>query len=146
VLILQVIEEPEAFGGKVFTDDCHPEIASVLASVFVGQAEAVKASFVCSAAGFSEQVFPFFAWGAAGVPVGSGVLTAVIEEAFVVVLGLERLDFTVDKGIQVDEVLAEALGDVEVHCSYKVGVKCTVVSRYSNVFGLSKVLMINEYI
>ena len=115
-----------------------------LAAVFGGQGEAVEASFVCSAAGFSEYVFPFFAWGAAGVRVGSGVLAAVVEEAFVVVLGLEGSDFTVNEGVEVEEVLGEFLGDVEVHFSCVIGVKCSLVSRYSNVF-VSKVLMINGY-
>ena len=86
MFILQVIEETEASCGEVFADHGHPEIASVLAAILGGEGEA---SLVCSAAGFSKLVFPFFARSAAGVPVGSGMLAAVVEEAFVVILGLE---------------------------------------------------------
>jgi hypothetical protein len=76
-----------------------------LAAVFGGEGEAVEAILVCSAAGLSKQVFPFSAWGAAGIPVGSRMLAAVVEKAFVVVLGLEGRNFTVDEGVEVKEIL-----------------------------------------
>ena len=52
---------------------------------------------------------------AAALPVGAGVLTAVIEEPDVVVLLLERLDLALDEVVQLPEVGDEIRWEVEVH-------------------------------
>jgi len=52
----------------------------------------------------------------AAIPVGPGVLPAVVEEANVVVFLLEWLDLRLDEGINLVEEFPDVLGDFEVHC------------------------------
>ena len=86
VLVLQVVVEAEALAGQVLADDGHPEVGAVLAAVLLGEGVAVVAGGVGPAAHLAEQRLPLLVGQAAALPVGAGVLAAVVEEAVVVVL------------------------------------------------------------
>jgi nucleoid DNA-binding protein len=120
MLILQVIEQPQSFTSEMFSDHGHPEVCSaagvfILAAKLFGEAEAVEASFVGKLLAFDEEIFPFVAWETAFIPVGARVFAAMVEEAVVVVLTLEGVDFVLDELVEAVEVGLEIGGDVEVH-------------------------------
>src|SRR5262249_53984007 len=75
----------------------------------------VVAGGVGPAAHLGQEQLPLFVRQSAAVPIGSRVLPPVVEEALVVVLGLERLDLALDEVVQLAEVVDELLGEVEVH-------------------------------
>ena len=69
-----------------------PRLRALLAAVLLRERVAVVAGVVGAAAHLAEQRLPLLVGQAAALPVGAGVLPAVVEEAVVVVLRLERLD------------------------------------------------------
>ena len=86
VLVLQVVVQAEALGGEVLADDRHPEVRAVLAAVLLRERVAVVAGLVGQPTGLAEQRLPLVVRQAAAIPVGAGVLPAVVEEPDVVVL------------------------------------------------------------
>src|SRR5262249_30980232 len=96
-------------------DDRHGEVADVLATELFRQGEAQEASPVGALAHLAQQVFPLLARKAAMLEIGPRPLAAVIEEAVVVVLLLERDDFLLDEGVDVDEQLLDVFRNAEVH-------------------------------
>ena len=120
VLVLQVVEQAQAFGGKMFADHGHPQVApaavlAVLPAILLWQGQAVEACFVREPARLGQQILPFLSWQAAGVPVCACVFAAVVEEAVVVVFVLQWEDGAFDEGIQVGEIFFEVVRDREVH-------------------------------
>ena len=93
----------------------HPEVAAVLAAVLARQREAQVAGAIGAPLGFGQQRLPFGARQTAAVEVGARPLPAVIEEAFVVVLGLERLDLAVDERIEFAEIGHQFGGQGKIH-------------------------------
>lgn len=121
VLVLQIVEETEAFGGEVLADYGHPEVCTAsggvgAAAVLCGECSSVEAGGVGEGAGFGQEGFPRGMWEAAGVPVGAGVFAAVVEEAVVIVFVLEGEDLGGDEGVEGGEEGFEGGGDGEVHC------------------------------
>ena len=117
VLVLQVVVQAEALGGEVLADHGHAEVGPVLAAVLLRERVAVVAGGVGPPAGLAEQRLPLLVGQPAAVPVGAGVLPAVVEEADVVVLLLERLDLAFDELVELGEVGDEVGWQVEVHVS-----------------------------
>ncbi len=66
-------------------------------------------------AGLGQQILPILAGQPAALPVGAGVLAAVVEEADVVVLLLQGLDLPHDECVQLFEVARQLFRDVEIH-------------------------------
>jgi hypothetical protein len=66
-------------------------------------------------AGLGQQLLPLLAGQALVVPVGAGVLAAVVEEPLVVVLRLQRLDLVIDEAVELVQIVLDVLGNVEVH-------------------------------
>jgi hypothetical protein len=114
-LVLQVVVEPEPPAGEVLPDHGHAEVGAVLAAVLLRERVPVMAGDVSPPTHLGEQRLPVFVRQAAPVPVRPGVLTPVVEEPLVVVLGLERLDLPLDEVVQLAEVVDEVLREVEVH-------------------------------
>ena len=110
MLVLQVVVQPEALAGEVLADHRHPEVRALLAAVLLRERVAVVAGRVGAPARLAQQRLPLLVRQAAAVPVGAGVLAAVVEEADVVVLLLERLDLTLDELVELDEVLRQIRG------------------------------------
>jgi hypothetical protein len=74
-----------------------------------------------------EQLLPLLVGQAAAVPVGAGVLAAVVEEADVVVRLLERLDLALDEVVEDLQVVGQFGVEIEVHArclSSSVAVRC----------------------
>ncbi len=115
MLVLQVVEQARPLGCQVFADDCHPEVAAVLAAVLFGQREAPEAGGVGATYAFGEEGFPVWVRKATVGPVGTGVFAPVVEEAVVVVRVLEGGYGGVDKGVKRVEVLDKVRGKVEIH-------------------------------
>lgn len=115
MLVLQVVEQAQPFGGQVFADDRHPEVAAVLAAVSFGQREAPEAGGVGATYAFGEEGFPVWVRKATVGPVGTGVFAPVVEEAVVVVRVLEGGYGGVGKGVKRVKVLDEVRGKVEIH-------------------------------
>ena len=110
MLVLQVVEQAQALARQVVADHRHPQVAAAVAAKFLGQAETVEAGLVGQGLGLFEQVLPLGARQAAVVEIGAGPFTAVVEEALVVVLGLQRLDLGVDEGIEPGQVVDQFSG------------------------------------
>ena len=72
--------------GEVLADDRHPEVGALLPAVLLRERVAVVTGGVGAAAGLAEQGLPLLVRQAAAVPVGTGVLAAMVEEPDVVVL------------------------------------------------------------
>ena len=96
--------QAEALGGEVLADHRHAEVGAVLAAVRLGERVAVVAGVVGAAACLAQQRLPLLVGQAAAIPVGAGVLAAMVEEADVVVLLLERLDLPLDEVVELAEV------------------------------------------
>ena len=100
---------PRPLRGEVLADDGHAEVRAVLAAVLLRERVAVVAGGVGPAAGLAQQRLPLLVRQAAALPVGAGVLAAVVEEADVVVLLLERLDLALDEVVELVEVVGQIL-------------------------------------
>ena len=81
----------------------------------LGQAEAQVARLVGAALHLGEQLLPFVARLAVIVPVGAGMLAAMVEEADVVVLALQRPDLALDELVQLAQIGRDLRGNVEIH-------------------------------
>ena len=90
VLVLKIAVQAEALAGQMLADHRHAEVGPVPAAVFLRERVPVVAGRVGPPPGLREQRLPVAAGQPAAVPVGSGVLPAVVEEPDVVVLLLER--------------------------------------------------------
>ena len=107
--------QPEALRREVLADDRHPEVRAVPAAVLLREGVAVVPGLVGQPPGLAEQLLPLLVRQAAALPVGAGVLPAVVEEPDVVVLVLQRLDHRLDELVQLLEVGSEIRRQVEVH-------------------------------
>jgi len=121
VLVLEIAVQAEALAGQVLADDRHAEVGPVPAAVFLRERIPVVAGRVGPPPGLGEQRLPVAAGQPAAVPVGSGVLPAVVEEPDVVVLLLERLDLALDELVEFFQVLPQVLGQIEVHVLVSFG-------------------------
>src|SRR5690242_10675733 len=117
VLVLQVAVQAEALARQVLADHRHAQVGAVPAAVLLREGVPEVAGSVGPAARLGEQFLPLPTGQAAAVPVGPGVLPAVVEEPFVVVLLLERLDLALDELVEFGQVVAQVLGEGEVHGS-----------------------------
>ena len=100
VLVLQVVVQSEPLRREVLADHGHAEVRAVLPAVLLRERVAVVAGRVGPPAGLGEQRLPLLVRQAAAIPVGAGVLAAVVEEADVVVGLLERLDLPLDEVVE----------------------------------------------
>src|SRR6185436_9734623 len=62
-----------------------------------------------------QQLLPFMARLAVIVPVGAGMLAAMVEEADVVVLAFERSDLALDELVELAQVGRDVGGNLEIH-------------------------------
>ena len=117
MLVLQIAVQTQAPPGQMLPYHRHAQVGAVLAAVLHGEWVAVVAGSVRPVARLGEQFFPFVEGQTAGVPVRPGVFAAMVEEPFVVVLLLERLDLAFDELVEFRQVVAQVLGEGEVHGS-----------------------------
>ena len=114
-LVLQVVVKSETFRGEMVADHRHAEICAVLAAIFFRQRISQMAGLVGALSHFDEKHLPVMPGQALIVPVGARMFAAMIEEALIVVGGLQGLDFSIDKIIEHGEIIGNLAGDGEVH-------------------------------
>ena len=71
-----------------------------LAAILLGPSEAEEACFVREVAGLLQKFLPIMGRETTIVPLGTGRLPSMVEEAVVVVRMLERKDLLVDESIE----------------------------------------------
>ena len=114
-LVLQVVVQAEPLVGEMLADDRHGEVGAFLAAQLLGQGEAQMARFVGAAAHLGQKRLPFMPRLAVIVPVGAGMLAAMVEEADIVVLALERPDLALDESVELNQIRRDVGGNVEIH-------------------------------
>ena len=103
VFVLQIVEKAQPFPGQMFPDHSHPQVTPAAAfELFCppysrGRLKRKKPALSARRFACAEEFLPFLAWQAAFLEVGACVFPAVVEEAVVVVLVLERGDLVVDE-------------------------------------------------
>ena len=137
VLVLQVVVQSESLRRQVLADHRHPEVGAVSPAELLREGVAVVPGGVGKPAGLAEQRLPLLVGQAAALPVGAGVLPAVVEEADVVVLLLERTDLPLDEVVELVEVRGKVLGQFEVHG----GVRSADPTIVAGPVGLAQVLL-----
>ena len=102
---------PRPLRGEVLADDRHAEVGALLAAVLLRERVAVVPGLVGDAAApRRSSCLPLLVRQPAALPVGARVLAAVVEEADVVVLLLERLDLALDEVVELGEVVDRSSG------------------------------------
>ncbi len=124
MLVLQIAVQAEALAGEVLADHGHAEVGAVLAAELFREGIAVVARGVGETAGLVQQQFPLLVGQTTALPVGARVLSPVVEEADVVVLLLERFDLALDEVVQLEEVVGQVLGNLEVHARNLCACRC----------------------
>ena len=114
-LVLQVVVQAEPLVSEMLADDRHGEVRAVLAAQLLRKTEAQMPRLVGAAAHLGQQGFPFVARLAVIVPVGTGVLAAMVEEADIVVLALQRPDLAFDEFVELPQIGRDLRGNVEIH-------------------------------
>jgi hypothetical protein len=104
VLVLQIIVQAEAFGGKMLANDRHPQVGAVLAAVARRNRKAQMACSIGEVFGLAQQRFPFVPRQAAMIEIGPRPFAAMIEEADVVVGRFQRLDLARDEAVEFVEI------------------------------------------
>ena len=104
MLVLQIVVQAKALGGKMLADHGHPEIGAVLAAIALRDREAQMPGGVGEILHLAQQRFPFMPRQAAIVEIGARPFAAMIEEADVVVGLLDRLDLARDEAIEFVEI------------------------------------------
>ncbi len=110
VFVLKVVVQTQTLGGEMLADHGHGQIGAVLAAKLLGQGKTQVTGLVGALLGFGQQFFPLVARQAAIVIVGACPFTAMVEEALVVVLRLQRNDFGLDEGIQFGQIVGDLCG------------------------------------
>ena len=114
-LVLQVVVQAEPLVGQMLADDRHGEVGPVLAAQRLRQAEAQMPGLVGAALHLGEQLLPLVPRLAVIVPVGARMLAAMVEEADIVVLALQRPDLALDELVELSDVGRDVRGNVEIH-------------------------------
>ena len=96
VFVLKIVMQAKAFGGKVFADDGHGQMAAAAAAIFFGPGKAVMPGGVGRFHRLRQQCLPLRARQAVIVPIGARMLAPMIEEARIVIARLQRRDDGLD--------------------------------------------------
>ena len=112
-LVLQVVVQPETLVRQVFPDDRHVDVASVAAAELRGQTVAQPACRVGAPSHLAEQVLPLPLRDAPVVPVGAGVLAAMVE--VLDVLPFQRFDLGLDERVHLGQQARKVLGESKIH-------------------------------
>ena len=115
--VLQVVVQAETATGEVLTHDRHGQVGAVAAPEASRELVAQKAGGIGFASHAAEQRFPLGIRETIAIPVSASVLASVVEEADVVVLGLDRNDHIVDERVALIEQRLDIGWDREVHCA-----------------------------
>ena len=115
VFVLQIIVQAQALGGELVADHRHPQVAAVLAAIFLRRRKPPVAGLVGPHAGFAQQQFPFAPWQPTVFEIGARPFAAMIEETDIVVLLLQWLDLGFDEGVKLGQIGNQIGGQREIH-------------------------------
>jgi hypothetical protein len=104
MLVLEVVVQPETFGGEMLADHRHPEVGTILAAILPRHREAQVTGRICKILRLAEQRFPFMPRQAAILEIGARPFAAMVEEADVVVGLFQRLDLARDEAVELSEI------------------------------------------
>ena len=113
--ILQIIVQPQALFGEVFTNNRHCQIGAVLSAIFFRQGKAQMSGRVGTAAHFAQQFLPLMAGLAVIVPIGAGIFAPVVKKPDIVVLFLQRFDLACDKSVQFGQICFDIFRNFKIH-------------------------------
>ncbi len=105
--------QPETLVRQVFPDDRHVEVGAVAAAELRRQPVAQPARRVGAPAHLAEQVLPGPPRDAAVLPVGAGVLAALVE--VLDVFAFQRFDLGLDERVHLGEQARKMFGESEIH-------------------------------
>ena len=111
--VLQIVVQSESLVRQVFPDDGHVDVAAVSAAELRREAVAQPARAVGALAHLAEQVFPLPARDAAVVPIGAGVLAALVEVLHV--FAFQRFDLGLDERVHLGEQARKMFREGEIH-------------------------------
>src|ERR1700761_3841417 len=97
----------------MLTDDGHVDVAAVATAELRRESVAQPARLVGALAHLAEEVFPLPARDAAVVPIGAGILPALVEVLHV--LALQRLDLRLDECVHLGEQSRKVFWESEIH-------------------------------
>src|SRR5262249_16999266 len=112
-LVLQVVVEAQSLVGEVLADDRHGEVRPILAAERLRQGKAQMPGAIRAAPHLRQELLPFTPRPTVLLPVGPGMLTAVVEE--LQVLALERLDLAFDEVVERGELPRDRVGNGKIH-------------------------------
>ncbi len=115
MLVLQIIVQAQALGGKMVADHRHPQIGAILAAIFLRRGKAPVPGLVGADGGFAQQQFPFPPGQAAMFEIGARPFPPMVEKADIVVLVFQRLDLGLDKGVQLGQIGFQIIRQREIH-------------------------------
>ena len=116
-LVLQVVVKSQPSGGQPLPDDGHAQVAAIRAAEVGGQPPAEEPRTIRPAPHLTQQLVPLLPRDPSPLEVSAGPLTAVVEEADVVVLVFQRPDLGLDEVVQVLQQLLDVGRDLEVHAT-----------------------------
>jgi hypothetical protein len=99
----------------MLADDRHGEVGAVLAAEFLGQRVTIVTGLVGQPLHLAQQIFPFVARQALVLEIGTRPFAAMVEEALVVVLRLQRFDLALDELVELDQVGGDIGRNAEIH-------------------------------
>ena len=122
VLILEIVGKRHAstvdgMRSKVVANGTHVDVGVgvFLAAILLGPSEAEEACFVRQVAGLLQKVFPVMGRKTLIVPLSTGGLPPMVEEAVVVIRMLERKDLFVDESINSLDIGLQVVREFEIH-------------------------------
>ena len=84
----------------MLTDNRHAQIGTILAAILLRNRVTIVTCLVRAPTGLAEQRLPLFIGQTTAIPIGSCVFSAMVKKTNVVVLILERFNFSLDEIIE----------------------------------------------
>jgi hypothetical protein len=113
--VLQIIVQPQSPVREVMADRGHGEVRPILAAKFLRDGKAVMPRFIRHTTHLTQQRPPDLIGQSLAIPISPRILTAMIEEADIVVTRLNRLDFSFNEGIEFMQVGYNISRDFKQH-------------------------------
>lgn len=112
-LVLQVVVQAKTLVRQVFPNDRHVDVAAVATPQRRGQSVPQPARPVGPPPHLGQQVLPFAGGDPVVVPIGAGMLAALVE--ILDVLALQRFDLVLDERVHRGEHARKVFGQGEIH-------------------------------
>ena len=128
--VLKVVMQAKSLGREVLADDRHREVSDILAAILFRQSEPKEPSLVGARPHLAQQRFPFVTGQTTMFEIGARPFAAVIEEAVIVVLLLQRNDFLLDESVDLYDQVLDILRNCEVHGPFLRDVVARTLALY----------------